>query len=95
MNPEGVLIEKVAPDEKMGHTPKFRGIVKARIRGTRRVQGHNSADAIGMVGCRSQAKIASLAMGQQDRANLHTLDQGVVGMLGEHIVRVPAGHALA
>ena len=90
-----MLFEKVAPHEKVGHTSKFRGIVKARIGGARRLQGHNGVDAIGMVSCSGQSKITSLAVGQQDGAGLHPLDQGIVGLLGEYIVAVPAGHALA
>jgi hypothetical protein len=50
VNPESVLIEKVAPDEKVGHTRKFRSILKTGVWSTRRFQGHDGADAIGMVG---------------------------------------------
>ena len=95
MNPEGVLFEKVTPHEKVGHTSKFRSIVKARVGGAGRLQGHNGADTIGMVSRSGQSKIAPLAVGQQDGAGFHTLNQGVVGLLGEDIVAVPTGHALA
>ena len=95
VNPKSVLVEKVAPDEKVGYIPKLRSIVKTGVWSTRRFQGHDGADAIGMVGGSGQSKIAPLAMGQHDGASLHPLDQGVVGLLGEHIVAVPTGHALA
>jgi hypothetical protein len=95
VNPEGVLFKKVAPHEKVGHTSKFSGIVKTGVGSARRLQGHDGADAVGILRCNGQSKIASLAMGQQDCASFHPLDQGIVGLLGERIVAVPTGNALA
>ncbi len=95
VNPKAVLIKKIAPDEKVGHTSQLRSILKARVRSAGRIQGNDGADALGIIGRGGQSKIASLAVGQQDSSSFHTLDQGVVGLLGEHIVAVPAGHALA
>jgi hypothetical protein len=95
VNPEGVLIEKVAPQKEMGHTSEFPCIVKPRVGSAGRIHAHNGAEAIGMAHRGGQSEVASLAMGQQDGATFHTLHEGVIGMLGQHIVAAPSGDALA
>jgi hypothetical protein len=93
VDPEEVLIEKVAPNKKMRDVPEHGCIVLIGRRRARRLKRADRLDAFRRMQRRCQPEVAALAVREND-AGVELARKNVLGALRALVVGRPAGNEL-